>query len=351
MGSMPAAANLHGRAMPATPDIRPAGAGAAPTLGYLLRASSRTFALGIERLPHGLRDPVRVAYLLLRISDYLEDHETLQPRRKAELLRLWDRVLGGLVPVAVWSSEVELGPAPHADELVAANAEAVIGELRRLPVRPREIVTRHVRNSTRGMARWALRGPRIENEDDLDDYMFEVAGRVGYLLTELFATEHRSIRRRLPALMPLAREFGLGLQTVNVIRGLRADFQRGWIFVPDSFVSPPLTREALFQPGHEQQALITVQRLADKGARHLDAAAAYIRTIPRVHYRIRLFCLYPLLFAAATLALCRANPLVLSGEAKIARHQVATIVRNANLGGWSNRWIAWYCRRLVDSPP
>ena len=36
------------------------------------------------------------------------------------------------------------------------------------------------------MARWTERGPVFRTEADLDDYMHEVAGRVGHLLTELF---------------------------------------------------------------------------------------------------------------------------------------------------------------------
>ena len=42
-----------------------------PSLDQLLRATSRTFALGIERLPQPLRDEVRVAYLVLRILEHL----------------------------------------------------------------------------------------------------------------------------------------------------------------------------------------------------------------------------------------------------------------------------------------
>ena len=55
------------------------------------------------------------------------------------------------------------------------------------------------------------------------------------LNTELFAWYSRSIRRRMSRLIPLARECGLALQTVNVVRGLRDDYERGWIFVPESF--------------------------------------------------------------------------------------------------------------------
>ena len=60
-----------------------------------LRNVSRTFAISIEQLPLALREAVTIAYLLFRVSDCLEDHEQLEPSRKAELLRLWAQVLNG----------------------------------------------------------------------------------------------------------------------------------------------------------------------------------------------------------------------------------------------------------------
>jgi farnesyl-diphosphate farnesyltransferase len=313
---------------------------AAPSLTDLLRMSSRTFAVGIERLPSRLRQPVRIAYLLLRISDYVEDHEQLAAERKAELLSLWDRVLGDQARLETWREQIESDPSSSADAIVAHHTDRVLHALRRLPEEDRTVIVRHVRDSTRGMAHWAVRGPRIENEDDLDDYMHEVAGRVGHLLTELFAQHSRLIRRRAERLMVLGREFGLGLQTVNVIRGLRADLERGWIFIPESFVRPPaMQREALFDPENRPLAMAVVDQLVQKGARHLDAAAAYVRSIPQVHYSIRLFCLYPLLFAIRTLGISRGNPKVLTGEAKMSRTEVRRIVRAANFRGWSNGWI------------
>ena len=51
----------------------------------LLRITSRTFALGIERLPHILCDATTIAYLLLRVSDYLEDNEEMESGEKVTL--------------------------------------------------------------------------------------------------------------------------------------------------------------------------------------------------------------------------------------------------------------------------
>src|SRR5437868_1895140 len=151
----------------------------------LLRSASRTFALSIERLPGVVGDAMCLAYLLLRVSDFLEDNDYMPPERKVALLKLWDSILAGDQP---------------AEKLVA--------------------------------------------------------GRVGYLVTDIFAWYSGFVRARLNQLMPLAREFGLALQTVNVIRGLRKDYERGWIFVPESFCAAVnLRRSDLFKPEYQIQAL------------------------------------------------------------------------------------------------
>jgi phytoene/squalene synthetase len=69
-----------------------------PTLEQVLRATSRTFAIGIEGLPRPLRDEMRIAYLILRVSDYLEDNTTLGSGEKSALLDSWASVLEGCPP-------------------------------------------------------------------------------------------------------------------------------------------------------------------------------------------------------------------------------------------------------------
>lgn len=59
----------------------------------LLRTASRTFAIGIERLPGTLCEATTIAYLLLRVSDYLEDNEEMDADQKVELLNLWVNIL------------------------------------------------------------------------------------------------------------------------------------------------------------------------------------------------------------------------------------------------------------------
>lgn len=317
------------------------------TLKQLLRTSSRTFAIGIERLPKRLNQPMTTAYLLLRVSDYLEDNVEMPAAQKVDLLNKWEQVLEGKLPLHELNRQLTFPDQPTPDAVVALNVDKVYASLQSLPSEVRGPIIKHVGDSTRGMARWVARGPDVQNENDMDDYMHEVAGRVGYLVTEIFAWYSHFIRSNLVQLIPLARECGLALQTVNIIRGLRDDFERGWIFIPESFCEEAgLPREALFDPAHRDQAMVVIDRLANKADRHLENAKTYYKALPPWQHAIRLSCLYPLLFAARTLAISRHNHQVLFSNAKMTREEVVSIVKKSTLFGWSNWWVERYFDQL-----
>lgn len=317
----------------------------------LLRATSRTFALSIERLPQPVKDAICLAYLMMRVSDFLEDNDYMPEARKVRLLELWERIVAGEAPAEQLVAELADHPPTEPDAEAAHQAPAIIHALRQLPPVLQNHVAMHVRDTSRGMARWVRRGPDVPEEHDLDDYMHEVAGRVGYLVTDIFAWYSGFVRARKDVLMPLAREFGLALQTVNVIRGLRKDYERGWIYVPESFCAAVnLRRTDLFDPAYERQALLVLDRLADKAERHLQSALTYVKELPRWLHAIRLACIWPLLFAVRTLAISRRNVNVLMGEVKMSREEVKAIVRDSTLFGWSNHWLDAYYRQLQDAP-
>ena len=313
----------------------------------MLRMVSRTFTLSIEQLPQDIRDAVALAYLLLRVSDCLEDHPTMDAASKAQLLELWSDILTGQSSAAELTDQITHLDATDPEVYVAQQAVELVDYLQTFPMDIQEIIISRVRETSLGMAHWQRRGPYVKNEAELDDYMYYVAGLVGYLLTDIFAWHSPSIEARKHALLPLSREFGLALQTVNVIRGLRKDYERGWIFVPQTFLEQvELTREQLFMPAFEEKGLQVIKLLTDKAERHLQHGLQYIMTIPRTQHRIRLFCVWPLFFAARTLAVSRNNVNVLRAEAKMSREQVKTIVRDTTLLGWSNRWLNRYYTSL-----
>ena len=313
----------------------------------LLRTASRTFAIGIERLPGVLCEAATIAYLLLRVSDYLEDNEEMKTDQKVGLLNLWVNVLREEADIETLTSHFAHADTANPDAIVAQHSKEILLQLRSLPYAAQEIIVRQVIYSTQGMARWTQIGPNVADEKEMDDYMFEVAGRVGYLVTQLFAWYSFSIRRKEQEIMPLAREFGLGLQTVNVIRGLREDFERGWVYVPKIFLSEMgLTKEQLFDVANRERALQVLDMLTNKAERHLREALKYVKSLPWWQHGIRLGCIFPLMFAIRTLAVCRCNAQVFESEAKITRDDVKRIVLDATLWGWSNVWLEKYYQEL-----
>ena len=305
---------------------------------HLLARTSRTFALGIRHLPSELERTVTVAYLLLRVSDYYEDNEVMEPGAKIAALEGWAEALGAPEPTTLPPPPEHFDDATP-DALAAREADAIFAAFRDLPAAHRDVLRRHVVASTHGMARWVATGPDFATEADLDDYMFEVAGRVGLLLTDLFALELPDVARRREEMERLGVEFGLGLQTVNVVRGLSSDPARGWIFLPRSFLPEGLAPERLWAQPDSEPALALVDRLADKADRHLDAAQRYVLGIPRREHGIRVFCLLPLIFARRTLDRSRRNPSVYSEEVKLSRQEVRSIAVRTVLLAPSDRWV------------
>ncbi len=317
----------------------------------MLRGVSRTFALSIEQLPQILRDSITVSYLLLRVSDCLEDHETMTPGQKADLLRLWAHALGGDVPVKNLTRSIANLDGSDPEIYVAQQAQVVIEQLYNLPPEIQEAIVERVNRTSLGMARWQDHGPFVENEEEMDDYMHQVAGRVGYLLTDIFAWHSPIIQERKEQLMPLAREYGLALQTVNIIRGMRKDYERGWVYVPRTFYEQAgLTRDTLFAPENLDKAMQVVDMLANKAENHLWHGMTYITAFPRHQHRIRLACMWPLFFAVRTLAISRNNANVLLTEAKMGRDQVKKIMLNTKYFGWSNHWLVRYYKYLARPP-
>ena len=314
----------------------------------MLRRVSRTFALSIELLPFVLRESMTLSYLLLRVADCLEDHAEIPEDHKPDLLKLWAGVLDGSESTERLTKEVAyLNPEDDPEVQAVYQAAHYLDLLNKLPVDLQQIVLHRVQQTTLGMARWQEHGPFVEDEKAMDDYMHQVAGLVGYLLTEIFAWYSPRIQDRMDQLMPLSREYGLALQTVNIIRGMRKDYERGWVFVPQTFYEQyGLTRDSLFAPENLDKAISVVNLLADKASKHLFNGMTYIVAFPRHQHRIRLACMWPLFFAIKTLAISKNNVNVILEEAKLSRPQVKKIMRETSMFGWSNHWLLRYYRNL-----
>jgi farnesyl-diphosphate farnesyltransferase len=308
---------------------------------------SRTFALSIKNLPRTLREAVGLSYLLFRVSDCVEDHADMDAGRKVELLEIWEQVLQGDEVSAAFTDRIADLDGSDPEVYVAKQAGDLIDYLHTMSPELQGYIVDRCGRSALGMARWQKQGPLVDTVDELDDYMHQVAGIVGYLMTDIYTWYYPILFEKKESMMPVSRQIGLGLQTVNVIRGLRSDLARGWIFVPKEYLDQVgITRQQFFEPEHEVQAMQVVNMLLQKAERHLGYSLEYISAFPRRLHQVRLSNIWPIFFAVKTLALSRDNVEVVRSEVKITRDDVSRIMRMTTLKGWSNRWLRRYYEHL-----
>jgi farnesyl-diphosphate farnesyltransferase len=321
----------------------------------MLDKVSRTFALNIRILRKTLRRPVLLAYLYMRIADTIEDSPELTAEKKAELLSMFSRALnlGGeaidefqrSLPEAWQSSE-------KSDVALSCNAHKVIPLLSEYPEFVRNAIKNAVAEMCEGMAAFAnLQEAKkdnwfsIESESDLDKYCYYVAGLVGNMLTELFCPKEKFLNKeKREKLKDLAVSFGLALQIVNIIKDIQDDSERHVCFVPMEFCRKHGVNsvQEFFSPQIPQENKnAIIKELLAKAAKHLQDAKEYIKTLPRINYRRRLFCLWPSLMAADNLRVIGDGSIIFEQgkRAKISRKSVASIIRSSMLFGWSNWWI------------
>lgn len=304
-----------------------------------LPAVSRTFALTIRLLPPKLEYPVTVAYLLCRIADTIEDTTHLPPDEKRRLLAHFRACLDEPGP-GTEPLRAAFAGLPGDEESLAANADRVLREFRRLPEAQRAAVRPWVQEMCAGMAQF-VGVATLGSVDDLDRYCYFVAGTVGHMLTELFRLhDGRLTPERYEALESLATSFGLGLQLTNIIKDVADDRRRGLSFIPRE-----LTEAGV---GEAREVL---QRLVSKAKRHLRDALDYCTRLPRRAYRIRLFCLTSLYFAARTLRLADRRPGLLGTEQKlkITRGAVYRTVAMTLLIAPYNRLVRAYYSQLSEA--
>lgn len=258
----------------------------------VLRHTSRTFFIPIVRLPGQVRDAVGSAYLCMRSIDEVEDHPRLARETKVLLLtRIHELLEQGAESRVLDASAIQALLSPHRAEL----PPVTLALDRFAAMAPSAIADRiwiSVAAMARAMAHWARDGFVIRTEQDLDAYTYDVAGRVGELLNEIWLWYDGTAPPRDQAV-----GFGRGLQAVNILRNRDEDLARGVDFYPAGWQNP---------------------RMHDYIERQFTLADAYMTHLGEGP--VREFCRIPLALARATVEAIRC------GRPKLTRDEVGRLV-------------------------
>jgi geranylgeranyl pyrophosphate synthase/phytoene/squalene synthetase len=300
---------------------------------------SRTFALSIELLPESLRESVRVAYLLCRVLDTVEDDADAPPPLREALFDLFDRIVrdDAVDPSLFAVAASSLGASDDERALMAGSA-AVIRVWRGLPDDHRAAVAPWVLEMSAGMretCRQRDRDGRLRLRDvaALERYCGYVAGTVGALLTGLFLAEVPSATVPPAARGDAGWSFGLGLQLVNVLKDVAEDAERGVCWLPTELAAEVgADPDRLLDPDQRAAGLALVAAVSARARAHLRTANAYTLAWPaREGAAVRLFCAVPLALAWLTLReVERGHDALVPGRTpKVDRATVGAVVEAA----------------------
>ena len=328
-------------------------------LGSLLRQVSRSFYLSLAVLPRSLREPIGLAYLLARAADTIADTRLI-PRddRLGHLETLRRAGAGELVDVRTLARACAPLQTHAAERRLLERVGEALARVEALPPADRHEVRAVLATLTSGMIFDLTRFPgedtkglvAIETLEDLDHYVYLVAGCVGPFWTAL----HIAHRPRLSdwPLREMSEQgvsFGKALQLTNVLRDVPGDLAHGRCYLPArELAALGLGPRDLLEPAGAARARPLYRRLLGLALEHYDVAWDYTLAIPKLEWRMRLACAWPLLIGLATLAALAAhpNPLGATAPIKIPRRAVRALLARSAFTVWSNRALAAHAARV-----
>ncbi len=313
------------------------------TLPDLLKATSRSFYLTLRVLPAHVRPQIGLTYLLARTTDTIADTEILPvEQRLAALRKLRERILGQSSTPLNFGEFAQRQGSP-AERALLETTEESLALLQKLSPEDLKLVRAVLATITGGqeldLHRFGSLNSTtpslthqvitLETAAELDDYTYRVAGCVGEFWTKI-CRMHLFPRARLDEkqLISDGIRFGKGLQLVNILRDLPADWKIGRCYLPaDKLEEAGLLPGILMSSAHEKKFLPLFHEYLDKAESHLAAGWEYTNTLPYSQFRVRLACAWPILIGMRTIGKLRqANMIELQQRVKISRGEMRGIL-------------------------
>ena len=317
-------------------------------LRSILKKVSRSFYLSLIVLPKSVRRPIGLAYLFCRAADTVADTRILPHHERLTALHAF-RAQFQKDPLS--RVDIDLLQQMVQDRLLHGSAGERLLLLHlhdcfriygRLSSGDQCLIRNLVLTLTRGMEMDLACFPGDTPTDlralpdlaSLERYTYYVAGVVGEFWTMLCIANLRAFQhyRDRHKLSSLGKRFGQGLQLTNILKDVGKDLQHGRCYLPeDELQRLDLQAHDLLDPTSLPQVRPLISSLIDRTLDHLDQGSCYVRRLPRRALRVRLSCMWPLLFAVQTLEqVCRSEELLSREQrVKISRQAVyCTIVRS-----------------------
>ena len=313
-----------------------------PELDTILEGTSRSFYLSLKELPSGVRSQVGLLYLLARTSDTIADSERGSTEDRLVALEQYNEYAQGRSDTPPDLSELarlqRIGSERKLLESVAATVSC-IGRFRDSDqLHIRRCLDIIVGGQSLDLQRFsaASEGQIVALEDDgeLDDYAYRVAGSVGEFWTRMTLDHLYDTDAQTEAvLFEKGVRFGKALQLINILRDIPEDMRMGRCYIPSSSLSAHGMEPAdLLDKGNMGRFRPLFDSYIDIAESHLDAAVEYIGMLPHSQLRLRGACMLPVLIGQRTLSLLReGNVLDSDSRIKITRTDINGLLKRVAL--------------------
>ena len=297
----------------------------------LLKRVSRLFYTTLVVVPADVRDQVGLAYLFARAADTIADTELIdRPRRLDYLGQLKRQFIGDQVSSSqIRGIQEAVGAIQQdsAERQLLERLEECFSLLNEFSPEDRRRVQRLMTTLVQGMEMdlTVFSGTSsadltaLKTRDDLDRYIYYVAGCVGEFWTDLMCAHRGGLRSwNVRSMSEIGVRFGKGLQLTNILKDIAHDLRRGRCYIPEPMLADHgLTPTDLLDQHNLPRFRPVVSQLIRMTVEHLDQGWLYTMAIPRYETRLRLSCMWPILSAGESLKLVRWSPDVLNPSVKI----------------------------------
>ena len=314
----------------------------------ILKDVSRSFYLSLAVLPKTVRRQMGLAYLFCRAADTIADTPILPYHERLPALQTFRAQFQNDSPSRNDIAGLILRVRQHSPGGSGTERQLLLCLLDcfdlydRLSPGDRRLLANLVATVTQGMEMDLVSFPAdtqgciqaLPDRASLERYTYYVAGAVGEFWTMLCEANLRGFGN--PATLgrrkDFAGRFGQGLQLTNILKDLSKDLQSGRCYLPaDELRELGLQAPDLLDPAASPRVRPLIDSLIRHAVENLDYGSRYVQLLPDGAQRVRLSCMWPLLFALQTLEeVCRWKTLP-SGpvRVKISRRAVyGTMLRS-----------------------
>jgi phytoene/squalene synthetase len=263
----------------------------------LVRNVSRSFSLTLLGLPHLQRNSISVTYILARFADALTDSGNWPTEVRTSHLAAWESAISQRNP-GIWKLKTSVGGFKENEAHLLLEGENLLKIFLGLPethILHGQEVLKILIQGMKWDLKTFLRSDEVifgvKNPPFLDWYCYSIAGCVGAYWVKMF---------ELPStLEPLAVAYGKGLQRINILRDVVADWDRKRVYLPESELLKFELKEAKFwnKPSWKdfcEDYISETKKLLFYGANFCDS-------IPYSSFRLRWSSAMPLQIGLATL--------------------------------------------------